>query len=45
MYEYRIINRVTNEENIIFGRTYADACKRWKVDPNEMLVIDCEYID
>lgn len=45
MYEYRIINKNTNEENVIFGRTYIDACKRWKVDPNEMLVIDCEYVD
>lgn len=45
MYEYRIVNKNTNEENVIFGYTYADACKRWKVDPNEMLVIDCEYVD
>jgi hypothetical protein len=45
MYEYRIINKNTNEENVIFGHTYADACKRWKVDPNEVLVIDCEYVD
>ena len=45
MYEYRIVNRATNEENVIFGYTYTDACKRYKVDPNEMLVIDCEYID
>ena len=45
MYEYRIVNKNTNEEDTIFGYTYADACKRCKVNPNEMLVIDCEYVD
>lgn len=45
MYEYRIVNRITEEETVIFGYTYADACKRCKVDPNEVMVIDCEYVD
>ena len=45
MYEYRIVNRITKEENVIFGRTYIDACRRWNVNPAEMLVIDCEYVD
>ncbi len=45
MYEYRIINKITEEETVIFGYTYADACRRWNVKPAEVLVIDCEYVD
>jgi hypothetical protein len=45
MYEYRIVNKTTEEEIVIFGYTYADACKRKKIDPNENLVINCEYVD
>ena len=45
MYEYRIVNRITGEETVIFGYTYIDACRRWNVKPTEMMVIDYEYVD
>jgi hypothetical protein len=45
MYEYRVVNRKTEQETVIFGRTFIDACCRWKVEPAELMVIDCEYVD
>ncbi len=45
MYEYRIINRINEQENIIFGRSYVDACRRAKLNPAEYTVMDCEYVD
>jgi hypothetical protein len=45
MYEYRVVNRKTEQETTIFGRTFIDACRRWKVEPAELMVIDCEYVD
>lgn len=45
MYEYRVVNRKTEQETIIFGRTFVDACRRCEVEPAELMVIDCEYVD
>lgn len=45
MYEYRVVNRKTEQETIIFGRTFIDACRRWEIEPAELMVIDCEYVD
>ena len=45
MYEYRVVNRKTEQETVIFGRTFIDACRRGKVEPAELMVIDCEYVD
>jgi hypothetical protein len=44
MYEYRVVNRKTEQETVIFGRTFMDACHRWKVEPAELMVIDSEYM-
>ena len=45
MYEYHIINKATEETNIIFGYDYNDACRRWKVNPHDWLVQIAEYVD
>lgn len=45
MYEYNIINLKTQEEDIIYGRKYQDACDRAGLDPKEWKVIYREYID
>jgi hypothetical protein len=45
MYEYHIINRATEETNIIFGYDYNDACKRNRIDPKDWFVQIAEYID
>lgn len=45
MYEYRIANKKTEQEAVIFGRTFIDACRRWKMEPAELMVIDYEYVD
>ena len=45
MYEYEIINRNTQSEDFIYGRNFADACKRAGLDPEEWKVIYREYID
>lgn len=45
MYEYRIINRKTEEETFVFGRSYAQACIKYGIDPDEYIVIDREYVD
>jgi hypothetical protein len=45
MYEYRIVNRITEEETVIFGYTYADACKRAKLNPEDCELECVEYVD
>ena len=45
MYEYTIQHKATGEIQPIFGYTYIDACKRWKIDVNDYYVIHKEYID
>lgn len=45
MYEYGIYNIITNEEDIIFGHSFEDACRRAKLNPQEWKVIYQEYID
>ena len=44
MWEYIIINSEV-KENIIFGYTYDDACKRYNVDQNEWALMHWSYID
>ena len=45
MYEYRIINKSTNEEDVIFGHTYADAYRRAGLNPAEWVIDYQEYVD
>lgn len=43
MWEYRISNGT--EEDIIFGYTFEDACRRAGINPNEWTPFSWEYID
>lgn len=45
MTEYGISNIHTNEENIIFGYSFADACRRAKLNVDNWEIIYSEYID
>lgn len=45
MYEFEIINKITDEERIIWGYSYKNACERSKLDPANWIVLCSEYID
>lgn len=45
MYEYEIRNIHTNEETIIFGYSFADACRRSKLNPSDWECWMQTYID
>ena len=45
MMTYEVMNTKTNEERILFGYNYADACKRANVKAEDWKVIYCEYTD
>ena len=45
MYEYIIVNRKTGQEAVIYGRTFIDACRRWKVEPDKVEIVDYDYVD
>ena len=45
MTEYGIYNIHTDEEEIIFGYNFTDACRRAKLNPNDWEVIYREYVD
>lgn len=45
MYEYTIWNPTTQEERIIFGYSFNDAVRRYKIDASEVQIIDSVYID
>lgn len=45
MYEFGIYNNKTNAREIIFGYTYANACKSAKIEPAEWTVDYVEYVD
>lgn len=45
MYEYEIIYNRTNEHDFLYGYSFADACRRRKVDPNTVTVFGSWYID
>ena len=45
MYEYSINNVTTNEERHVYGYTFADACRRSKLNMNEWNVAYYEYVD
>lgn len=45
MNEYTVLNKRTNEQTFFFGYTFADACKRSKVNENDYTILDIEYID
>jgi hypothetical protein len=45
MYEYEIKNKTTREIDYIFGRSFADACRRSKLEPDEWVMLSRDYID
>ena len=46
MWEFILIHKQTNQEEIIFGYTLSDAFKREPLlDPNEWVCMSQEYID
>ncbi len=45
MYEYHIHHIHCGMTTIIFGYNYADACRRWNIDPKLWVVDLQEYID
>lgn len=45
MYEYGIYNIHTDEEEIIFGYNFADACRRAKLNTDEWEILYREYVD
>ena len=45
MYEFEIINVKTDEVNILFGTSYARACEKAGIDPNDWICTYAEYID
>ena len=45
MYEYYILNKKTQEQEVIFGRTLRHACERAHLDLTEWELIDRVYAD
>lgn len=45
MYEYGIWNAKTNQQNVIFGRTFNRACERAHIDSEDWEILWIEYID
>lgn len=45
MYEYDVVNYKTNEEDIIFGHNFTDACERNNYNPKEWKLCSETYID
>lgn len=45
MWEFEIINKTTNERDIIFGYTFSDACRRAKISEKEWDCILETYVD
>lgn len=45
MFEFTVKNYKTNEEDIIFGYSMADAMRRNKMSPVEWSVISMNYAD
>ena len=45
MYEYYILNKMTNEQEVVFGRTLTQACERANLKMEEWVLIDRFYAD
>lgn len=45
MLEYGVYNLHTDAEMIIYGYSFADACKRAKLNPGDYQIIYMDYID
>ena len=45
MYEYHILNKKTQEQEVIFGRTLRQACEKARLDLTEWVLIDRVYAD
>ena len=45
MYEYEISFLCSGETAIIYGYNFVDACARTGLDPNEVEVLNQEYVD
>ena len=45
MYEYYILNKKTQEQEVVFGRTLRQACEKARLDLVEWELIDQVYAD
>jgi len=45
MWEFEVRNYETGEITLIFGYNYSDACRRWKLVPNEWEILLQTYVD
>lgn len=45
MYEFDIIEKASNERNIIFGYNYKDALKRNSLKEEDCICLACHYAD
>lgn len=45
MWEYTIRNLKTDEQTMIWGYSYEDACRRWNINPKEWWLQYWEYVD
>lgn len=45
MFELDIKNKITGELNIIFGYSSSDAFKRYKLYPQDWIILNIFYVD
>lgn len=45
MWEFEIVNKNTDETKIIFGYTLSDAYRRYKLNPEEWILVLRTYVD
>lgn len=46
MYEYELVNKITREHILTYGRNWNDMLKRNpSINPDEWRRINCEYVD
>lgn len=45
MTEFEIIIKATGEHELIYGTSYARACEKWNINPNDVILIYSIYCD
>ena len=45
MYEMEVKNRYTQEEETIYGYNFEDACRRYKCNPDDYILLGAWYVD
>lgn len=45
MWEIVVMNKLTSEEDTIFGYNFEDACRRKQYDPADFKCLDLWYVD